>query len=746
MKPFIQTALVKYMHYTGLAVCIMCLYLVAPAQEKPPGTNRFEQLRIREGHPRIWIDRDKIDWLKNKCKGMSPTDVQKIAGPSTIGLALNYVITGDEKAGRLAIARALDKRVDPGSIHWDLGGPDGINKRNAPQATLVDQALCYDWCYPLLSAAQKTEFRDSMVPRMKKYIDFKRTWRSFHNRMYNAAWPVTAGMIALFGDDPYAQYAFDFLKPELEDAMRTFDHVFPDGEWAEGMDYNRHSSYHALRIFLAFKTATGVDLIANSPHFKNTGKYILYASKPNGLALPNDDNDWPYIGPWEHLALLMLNEEYRDGSNQYFINHCPVERFRLEPADQYARLLWYDPTIREIPLNKLPLSRIFRGKGLVLARSSWDWDSAGKSDAHTWLSFHCGDYFGDHTHFDINSFTISHGGELAIDAGRYDDDWGVDYWKDTGDSSRIRLSQFFNYYQRTIAHNTILVKDPDEVIGLNLVNDGGQLQLLRVNDMRNVPEDYDQGNFPSEDGIGTCDWATNPGRWETGDITAYKATADFMYVRGDGTKAYSPAKMKSFVRQMIYLQPDILVVMDRVVTTREQLKKTWLLHSVNEPVIHDGGKSFELTDKEGRLVCVPVLPRNLVVSKVGGPGNEFLVDSVHFKAGMNSLIAPSEFHYGEIAGAWRVEEQPGTPAKEDYFLNVLLISGKNSHEIPMVKVISENDTEISIRVNTKNGRSATIKFTKGDNPTAQLQLLEGNMLRIDEKMPANVLLEDGREP
>ncbi len=53
--------------------------------------------------------------------------------------------------GRLAITRALDKHAAPGSAFRDLNGPDGINKRNAPHATLADQSLCYDWCYPLLS-------------------------------------------------------------------------------------------------------------------------------------------------------------------------------------------------------------------------------------------------------------------------------------------------------------------------------------------------------------------------------------------------------------------------------------------------------------------------------------------------------------------------------------------------------------------------------------------------------------------
>jgi hypothetical protein len=84
---------------------------------------------------------------------------------------------------------------------------------------------------------------------------------------------------------------------------------------------------------------------------------------------------------------------------------------------------------------------------------------------------------------------------------------------------------------------------------------------------RNVPEDYDQGNFPSEDGIGTCDWRPILAAGKPRNITSYKATNDFMYVRGDGTRAYSAAKMNSFVRQLIYLQYGIVIVMDRVVST-----------------------------------------------------------------------------------------------------------------------------------------------------------------------------------
>ncbi len=702
---------------------------------------RFDSLQIRAGHPRIWVDDNKLAWLKEKCKGKSVEEVQNLAGTSISGLALTYLITGDEKTGRKAISKALDKKADPGSGFSDLNTPDGENKRVHIQSSLSEKALCYDWCYPLLSPMEKTGFRNSMVPDIKKRIAFKRGWRSFHNGMYDQAWPTVAGILALAGDEPYTTEAWDFVKPELEDALKTFDFVFPDGEWLEGFDYNRHSTYLALRIFLALKTATGKDFLTPSIHIKNTGAYILYGSKANGLTLPSDDNDWPYIGPWEHAALLMLNEVFRDGYNQNFINNCPAERFKFENADKYCDLLWYDPSIKEKPLSELPLAKIFRGKGLVMARGNWKWDLPASHANSTWLSFHCGDYMGDHAHYDINSFTISYNGELAIDAGRYDCDWGVEDWSTAKDSSKIRKSQFFNYYKRTIAHNTVLVMDPDERMPMNLLNDGGQIDQLRLHGLRNVPEDYDQGNYPSEEGVGKCDWATNPGRWETGNITSYKATKDFMYVRGDGTKAYSSVKMSSFIRQLIFLEPNLVIVMDRVVSTNPEFKKTWLLHSVNEPTIGKDAKSFSFTADEGRLVCVPILPDKIKVSKIGGPGNEFLVDSMHFQCGLKSVIDPQELHYGEIPGSWRIEETPSLPVKEDYFLNVMLVTDNHSTEVPGVKILSQTAAEITFQVNTKNKKSAVIKFTKGEKPKAHIRMTNDTKVLVDEKMPDSVQLE-----
>lgn len=724
--------------FTLSIMLIFSITIFAESTQKQKAT-RFDNMQIRSKHPRIWIDQNKIVWLKEKCKGKSTAEISNLAGPSSIGKALTFVITGDEKIGREAITMALGKTVELGSKFADLMSADGKHIRNSFQHTLVHQAICYDWCYPLLTSEEKKTFQSILIPGARRYIDNKRLWRSFHNTLHNSAWPVMAISLALYGDTPFAQEAINFLKPELEDAMKTFDLLFPDGEWPEGVDYNRHSTYQELKIYLALKSSTGIDFIKDSPHFRNTIAYILYSVKPNGLLLPNDDNDWPYLGFMERHALLMLASEYRDGYCQYFLNHCPIERFKAEPRDLYADLLWYDPSIPEKPISALPLSRIFRTKGLIITRSNWGWDREKERAPDTWLTFHCGDYFGDHAQYDINAFQIYHKGELALDSGRYDDDW--DYYDRP---EKIRQSQFFNYYQRTIAHNTMLVLDPTEKFHPNLLNDGGQLRLIHTNKARNVPEDYEQGTFPSDDGLGTCDWVTNPGRWETGDITSYKTNNEFMYVRGDGTKAYSAAKLKSFVRHLFFLQPNLIVVFDRVVSTKPEFKKTWLLHSINEPQIAKNGKAMEFTYGEGRLVCNSILPKEISVNKIGGTGNEFLVDGVQLKCGLQSLLHPADLHYGEIPGAWRIEESPIKAATEDYFLNVILVTDKNSKETPTTKVISDDASQICLSVSSQKSKSATLTFTKGEKSEAQIKITDKEKIIIEEKMPDLIQLEKNR--
>ena len=106
----------------------------------------------------------------------------------------------------------------------------------------------------------------------------------------------------------------------------------------------------------------------------------------------------------------------------------------------YKDFLWNDSTVTKGDLKAFKLSHISPGAGFVYARSSWDEDA-------TYFFFKCGDRFAGHQHMDVGNFLIYRHEQLVGDGGHYDS---------------FSTSHCVNYYLRTIAHNTILVFDPDE--------------------------------------------------------------------------------------------------------------------------------------------------------------------------------------------------------------------------------------------------------------------------------------------
>ena len=59
--------------------------------------------------------------------------------------------------------------------------------------------------------------------------------------------------------------------------------------------------------------------------------------------------------------------------------------------------------------------------------------------------------------------------------------------------------------------------------------------------------------------------------------------------------------MKRFVRQMLFVQPDIVVVFDRVVSTQAGVQKDVVTASVTEPTLSEG--AFEVENGDG-TACV----------------------------------------------------------------------------------------------------------------------------------------------
>jgi hypothetical protein len=108
------------------------------------------------------------------------------------------------------------------------------------------------------------------------------------------------------------------------------------------------------------------------------------------------------------------------------------------------------------------------------------------------------------------------------------------------------------------------------------------------------------------------------------------------------------------------------VIFDRVIRAQPDFRKSWLLHSLEEPSVTGSSATVDCTEHgaSGRLnldVLLPV-PENAVLSKIGGPGKEYWVFGTNYA----NDVAPARRERTSMeTGAWRLELSPQAEASED---------------------------------------------------------------------------------
>src|SRR6185295_8742265 len=98
--------------------------------------------------------------------------------------------------------------------------------------------------------------------------------------------------------------------------------------------------------------------------------------------------------------------------------------------------------------------------------------------------------------------------------------------------------QWYNYYIRSIAHNTVVIHDPEEKFvsrGKEYSNDGGQ---RFVNEPHFAPRTL-------EDVTGEA--------FRDGKILAQRDGDGFSYVCGDASNCYRKSKLKKFLRHVAFV-------------------------------------------------------------------------------------------------------------------------------------------------------------------------------------------------
>ncbi|WP_017260065.1 heparinase II/III domain-containing protein [Pedobacter arcticus] len=300
--------------------------------------------------------------------------------------------------------------------------------------------------------------------------------------------------------------------------------------------------------------------------------------------------------------------------------------------------------------------------GLLLMRS-------GERSNDTYASFRFGATIGNHQHYDELSFIIYKNNFLAIDAG-----------------SRITTAHHHNFAAQSVAHNTILIHQPEEPMpyfwkptgfqddGHTYYNHGGQ----------NVKDKAKALALISQD--------------------------DFIYAVGDATKSYSAQKSKEVVRQFLYLKPNLFVIYDRVVSVNPDQKKEFVLHFQNEPFLSSSSKEWGSVNG-GELMVKTILPVNPVFNVVGGVGREFEASGRNWELPGGDTWDASM----KLTGKWRVEVSDTDQRERTNFLHVLQTNYTSSKELvktTFVQTASNNDI---LTLSEANGTIWVLTYNRASN-------------------------------
>ena len=561
----------------------------------------------------------------------------------------------------------------------------------------------YDWCHPLLTPADKNYLIvacEAIAKRMEVgYPPSKQGAITGH-----------AGEAQLFRDLLSLGIATYDERPDIYHyvAGRLWSQfIEPRDYWYRSHTHHQGDSYGNYRYAWEMVFQWILRRLTGQTVFSAEGEFVpyqwIYARRPDGQMFRDGDN---YQEPGATLGTYWKNDLTATfySANFYGNRFVKAQYIATDPTftgsagngllTPVSYLLFNDPDLAgQSHAPTFPLTKYFGPpQGMMMARTGWIDEGGAQVQLDSKIAMAqmtIGEQWAaNHQHLDAGSFQLYYKGALASESGIYDS-YGT--------------SEDRNYNKETIAHNALLIADPTEV-PLQAVNSGGQRrpggEMSTFAAWMN--SGYDRGKV--------LDQGYDP----AGRVPQYS------YIKGDITRAYT-TKVAQVLRSMLFMplddarHPAALVVMDKVTAANPAFKKTWLLHTQQDPVLA-GPTAIIKRDThgyDGRMDLTSLLPRGAVMTKIGGVGNEFSVNGVHYPP----------LTYGGAAceyGTWRIEVSPASAANAtDYFLHVMQVSDASAKATPLEATLIETDDLAGLKIANRvamfsKGRerlSGTIAFT-----------------------------------
>lgn len=636
---------------------------------------------IPSDHPRLFITSKTLPDVKARAKLPEfSREIRRIyLSSSPACLALRYLLEGNTLAGEKALNDAYD---------WLLSTKD-YGKNRPPFKSVFQASIAFDYCYDLFGQSgvpSKQNFIKELIrvsnmsPGSKSIYPLPENLQSIVGHFVEGVFynHIFAG-IAIYGDenrmyDAASKFMFNRIQPENNFWMQSHKHH--QGHYVG----TRHS--HSVLAALAYKTLSGGEnLFVNG--FEKVPYHLVYSLRPDRQLLREgdvrvDDGSYEY-----HDFILRQTANYAsDPHLRWLANQNIFATYDAALEKDFFDLIYRPKNAKSSNISSLPLTKYFPEPigGEIIARTGWDLSGKNSQDAVVQMRIG-GYYFGNHQHKDFGTFQIYYKGNLTGDSGQYEDR-----------SNPTTEGHWRSYYRSTIAHNGLLIFDPNEKYnGGNWTNtevDGGMrwplnndVQPDNLNELKNAKNGYQYAEVIAH------------------EIGSDSKKPEYSYIAGDLTKGYNysngvnRAKVTSVTRSMVTFNTDdpkypvVFMVFDRIVSTNDGFKKTFLMHTVQEPSI-DGKKTIinRGSTYNGKLVSYTLLPKNPNLSAVYGytiNGKDYDPEKSTDK--MNTRKQPE---YEDLR--WRLEVNPSRSQKEDYFMHAMAVMDKETTE-PIAKEVIQGE-------------------------------------------------------
>ena len=602
--------------------------------------------------------------------------------------AFLYAVNGDRAAGEKAVEIAKNA-VETGQGRTGAG--DELTRVGGH--LMYSAAIVYDWCYDLMTDADR-EFMRSYLYRMAAFMEvgyptIEKSGNIWGHDVEMQIWKdMFSVAIAIYDEDP---------KMYNHVAGRIFDQMIPirnflntSTAFNEGVNYGPFRFACEMFAVYLFRGMGYENVFQTQQHYALYG--MFYRRRPDGrfFNVGDNSNEESYgFSPDSSTAYFLAGNFYKDPllKRDYYRKTKNGVSNSSDGAGVNAALHLIANDV-SVPVNasyeQLPLTTYSNDiMGTMFARTSWE--EGMKSNAVA-VQMNTHEYFfGGHAHKDAGHFDIYYKGNLAIDSGVYEGEPFIDQDGNFINTNIGHASKHWNAYSsQSIAHNVMLVDDPSEdfydIYYKITYNHRGQKDAASSGkDYENL-EEYKIGEVEG--------WDYGPDLYEPA----------YSYLKGNIADAYTD-KVTDYTRSFMFLNlfdetyPAAIVVLDNITARDAAFKKSWLLHTQEEPTVEGNVTKAARTafGNNGRLINETLYPKNAAIEKIGGPGKEWYYGGWNYGAGLKSVV--------QEAGAWRVEISPQKAAKQDYFLNVIQLSENNDAIEPLkTELIRDDDKYFGLKI------------------------------------------------